>query len=179
MPQDRLRAVCEHAEALKRIASNLGFTYRGESYAAFGENLRLSLCKRRRNIPQKVKDLVLKKHDYRCASPDCGKKLEAVEFNHIIALADSKSNDTDNIQPLSPPCHEEKIRAQRLTTFANAWYSELSADTMNGLIEPRKRQLLVFGDGKTNCIELDVIKCRRWAIERQRSLCQLPASWMT
>ena len=163
-PKIRLKAVCEHAETLNLIATRIGMVYRGESYSAFGENLRLALCKSRRDASKAIKDEVLGRHNHCCA--ECGEELQAVEFDHITAAADGGSNEASNLQPLCPPCHGEKSRAQRLTTFANAWYSELSAEVMDGLVEPPKPQQLVFGDGTKFCLELDVVKCRRWAIEK-------------
>ena len=71
-----------------------------------------------------------------------------------------------NVQALCPPCHAEKSKSERLTTFANAWYSELSQDTMEAFVDAPKPQQLVFGDGTKNCFELDIVRCRRYAIEK-------------
>ncbi len=57
-----------------------------------------------------------------------------------------------------------------MTTFASAWYSELSQDVLEGLLDAPKPQQLVFGDGTKNCLELDVVKCRRYAIEKADGL---------
>ena len=67
-PSIRVTGVCKDAETLNYIASRITmpFEYHGESYAAFGENLRLALCKHRRDMPQKIKDTVLTRQDHRC-----------------------------------------------------------------------------------------------------------------
>ena len=88
------------------------------------------------------------------------------KIDHIQAVADGGGNEPENLQPLCRDCHATRSEAQRLTTFANAWYSELSSETMDALIDADKPQQLVFGDGTTHCLELDVAKCRRWAIEK-------------
>jgi len=166
-PKIRVKPVCQHAQLLQHIAEKLDlgtWVYRGESPAAFGENLRLALSKHRRDIPKAVKEVVLNRHNRCCA--ECGTQAGVVEIDHITAVADGGSNEPENLQPLCRDCHATRSEAQRLTTFANAWYSELSSETMEALIEAHKPQQLVFGDGKTHCLELDVVKCRRWAIEK-------------
>ncbi len=144
------------------------FEYHGESYAAFGENLRLALCRHRRDIPQKIKDIVFARQDHRCTL--CCEVLEKVEYDHKMPLADGGGHSEDNIQALCPPCHADKSRGERLTTFANAWYSGLSQDVLEGLLDAPKPQQLVFGDGTKDCLELDVVKCRRYAIEKADGL---------
>ncbi len=126
-PSIRVTRVCKDAETLNYIASRIQtmpFEYHGESYAAFGENLRLALCKHHRDISQNIKDIVLARQDHRCTL--CCEVLEKVEYNHRMPLADGGGHGEDNIQALCPPCHANKSRGERLTTFANAWYSELS-----------------------------------------------------
>jgi hypothetical protein len=100
----------------------------------------------------------------------CCEALEKVEYDHKMPLADGGGHGEDNIQALCPPCHADKSRGERLTTFANAWYSELSQDVLEGLLDAPKPQQLVFGDGTKNCMELDVVKCRRYAIEKADGL---------
>ena len=88
-------------------------------------------------------------------------------FDHIRPLAQGGSDGPDNIQALcATPCHSDKSKAEHLTFFASAFYSELSTDVLEGLLDAPKPQQLVFGDGALGCLELDVIKCRRWAIEK-------------
>ena len=41
---------------------------------------------------------------------------------------------------------------------------------MEGLVNANKPQQLVFGNGVQNCLELDVVKCRRYAIEKAECL---------
>lgn len=169
-PHIRLKGVCEHAQLLNEIAENSGLSslvYRGEGLAAFGENLRLALCKHRRNVDSRMREYILKKQSHACA--ECGKPLEAVEFDHIQALADGGGHGQDNLRAICPPCHLEKTKAERLTTYDNAWYSVMQADTLDGLQDATKPQMLVCGDGKANCLELDIRKCRRWAVEKAES----------
>jgi hypothetical protein len=166
-PKIRVKPVCEHAHLMQLIAEKLGlgkWKYRGESYAAFGENLRLALSKQRRDIPASTRQKVIAKYKGCCAA--CGEESSTLELDHITAVADGGGNEPENLQPLCGACHATRSEAQRLTTFANAWYSELSAETLDALLEADKPQQLVFGDGTTHCLELDVAKCRRWAIEK-------------
>ena len=168
-PIIRIKAVCEHAQLLDTIAeySELSsLVYRGEGMASFGEHLRLALCKHRRDVPSWMKERILKKQDNTCA--ECGKPLEAVEFDHIQALADGGGHGQDNLRGICPPCHLEKTKAERLTTYDNAWYSVMQADTLDAM-QATKIQQLVCGDGKANCLELDIRKCRRWAVEKAES----------
>lgn len=90
-----------------------------------------------------------------------------MEFDHKTPLADGGGNGEENVQALCPPCHAEKSRSERLTSFGNAGYSELSQDVMEGLVAANKPQQLVFGNGTQNCLELDVVKCRRYAVEKR------------
>ena len=171
-PAIQLRQAGKDRDILARIAKSLPaamkFEYRGEGQAAFGENLRLALCKHRRDPSQHIKTTVLKRQDGKCAR--CKDALESIEFDHKIPLADGGGFGEDNIQALCPPCHAEKSNSERLTTFGNAWYSELSQDVLEALVDPPKPQQLVFGNGTQNCIELDIVKCRRYAIEKADAL---------
>ena len=42
----------------------------------------------------------------------------------------------------------------------------MSLGVMEGLVDAPKPQQLVFGDGHPKCLELYVVWCRRWAIEK-------------
>ncbi len=93
-----------------------------------------------------------------------------MEYDHKIALANGGGHGEENIQGLCPPCHEEKSRGERLTTFADAWYSELSQDVLEALLDAPKPQQLVFGDVTQSCHELDIVRCRRYAVEKAERL---------
>ena len=171
-PPIKFCSVGKHCEVLNRLTDQIQktagfdppFQYRGESMAAFGENLRLAVSKHRRCISQPIKDKVLKRQHGCCAI--CRESLEKTEYDHKTPLADGGGHALENVQALCPPCHAEKSRGERLTSFGNAGYSELSQDVMEALLDAPKPQQLVFGNGIENCIELDVVKCRRYAIEK-------------
>ena len=135
-PKIRVRPVCEHAHLMQLIAEKLDlgkWKYRGESYAAFGENLRLALSKHRRDIPASIRDKVIAKYKGCCA--ECGDEGGRLELDHITAVADGGGNEPENLQPLCGACHATRSEAQRLTTFANAWYSELTAECNDALVD--------------------------------------------
>jgi len=147
-PKIRVKSVCEHAHLMQLIAEKLDlgkWRYRGESYAAFGENLRLALSKQRRDIPASTRQKVIARCNGCCAA--CGEASEALELDHITAVADGGGNEPENLQPLCRACHATRSEAQRLTTFANAWYSEMSAETMDALREADSRSSLSLGTG--------------------------------
>ena len=48
-------------------------------------------------------------------------------------------------------------------------YSELNIDVLEGLMDAPKPKQLYFGDKTKNCLELDITKCRRRALERSYS----------
>merc|ERR1711965_1114142 len=62
-PQIRLKEVCEDAWFLNALCerNKWGITYRGESHAAFGENLRIALFKRRQDPSQAMKKTILER----------------------------------------------------------------------------------------------------------------------
>ena len=140
------------------------FVYRGVSYAGFGEQLRLAVARTRYSVAASTRAAILEKQEGTCAI--CAEKAEVLELDHIRAVADGGGNGPDNIQAICLPCHQDRSRAQRLTTFAAGYYSELSTDVCEAILDAPKPQQLVFGDGTKRCIELDVVKCRRWAIEK-------------
>ena len=45
-------------------------------------------------------------------------------------------------------------------------YSELNIGVIGGLMDAPKPRQIYFGDNTKNCLELDITKCRRRAIER-------------
>ena len=71
-----------------------------------------------------------------------------------------------NLNALCSPCHAEKTKAERFSSFKSACYSELSTDVLEAILKAPKPQQLVFGDGEQGCLELDAIRCRRNAIAK-------------
>jgi hypothetical protein len=51
----------------------------------------------------------------------------------------------------------------------SSWHSECSTDVHESLVACGKPLQLVFGDGVDKCLELDVAKCRKWALEKAES----------
>ena len=51
----------------------------------------------------------------------------------------------------------------------SSWHSECSTDVHESLVACGKPLQLVFGDGVDKCLELDIAKCRRWALEKAQS----------
>ena len=45
-------------------------------------------------------------------------------------------------------------------------YIELNIDVLDGLMDAPKPRQIYFGDNTKNCLELDITKCRRRALER-------------
>ncbi len=140
-----------------------GFVYRGASYAGFGEQLRLALARARTDVSASARRAVLERQGDACAL--CGER-GALEMDHVRAVADGGGSDADNLQAVCQTCHRERSRSQRLATFACGFYSELSTDVLEAIVDAPKPQQLVFGDGARGCLELDVKLCRRWAIEK-------------
>jgi hypothetical protein len=141
------------------------FIYRGESLSAWTENLRLLVCKVDREPRTKDEvDKILTKYDHRCAQ--CDDKLATYDLDHIQPLCDGGSDEMDNMQPLCLPCHAEKCSSERRSIYGKTMYSELNIDVQEGLWDAPKPRQLYFGDNTQNCLELDISKCRRRALER-------------
>ena len=128
-PPIKVCRVHKDSEVLDRLTTQIQktmdldspFEYRGETVASFGEKLRLAVSKHRRDISQQTKAKILKRQHDCCAI--CKESLARVEFDHKTPLADGGGNGEENVQALCPPCHAEKSRSERLTSFGNAGYS--------------------------------------------------------
>ena len=143
------------------------FIYRGESLSKWTENLRLLVCKVDREPRTKDElDKILTKYEYRCAN--CDEKLTEYDLDHIKPLCDGGSDDVDNMQPLCLPCHAEKCSNERRSIYGKTMYSELNIDVQEGLWDAPKPRQIYFGDNTKNCLELDITKCRRRALERSK-----------
>lgn len=165
-PKLILKSVPEEAHWLDSIAceSKLGMVYRGETVAAFGENLRLAVMRKRHGFAEQMRNEVLVRQGGECAK--CGEPLTEYELDHIRPKAEGGEDVASNCQALCPACHMDKTRAERLTSYAGAGYSELNTDVLEALLLAPKLLQLQIGDGTKNCFELDAVKCRRWAVEK-------------
>ena len=98
----------------------------------------------------------------------CSEVLTKVEFDHIKPLSCGGSNLASNIQALCVACHRMKT-GEEAGIHRSSWHSERSTDVHESLVADGKPLQLVFGDGVDKCFEMDVAKCRRWALEKAES----------
>ena len=141
--------------------------YKGESLSQWTENLRLLVCKIERTPRTfEERDKVLTKYNYCCAN--CDEKLDTMKYDldHIKPLCDNGEDELENLQPLCLPCHAEKCASERRSIYGKTMYSELNIDVLDGLMDAPKPRQIYFGDNTKNCLELDITKCRRRALER-------------
>jgi len=165
LPRLIFRIVPNTAPMMQHIAKTTKLVvYRGESMGVFGEMMRIAVMKQRFYISDSTKVEILSRQDHSCAK--CLEPCDEVEYDHVQAIADGGADDITNLQALCSPCHAEKTRAERLSSFTSACYSELSTDVLEAILEAPKPQQLCFGDGESGCLELDAIRCRRNAIEK-------------
>ena len=143
------------------------FVYRGESLSQWTENLRLLVCKiERTHRTLEERSKILTKYNYCCAK--CDEKLDEMKYDldHIKPLCDNGEDELENLQPLCLPCHAEKCASERRSIYGKTMYSELNIDVLDGLMDAPKPKQIYFGDNTKNCLELDITKCRRRALER-------------
>jgi hypothetical protein len=169
-----VRDVPEDAEsfsfAAEYIARSLpNFTYRGESLSSFTEKVRIALLRRRTTIDREA---IAREQDFKCAL--CDKRIERYEVDHIQPISDGGTDARGNLRALCLPCHAEVTRDQRLSVLGDGYYSELSQDVLEGFLDAPKPRQLVAGDGTTNCIEIDIKRCRRFVL--QKLLPRLPVA---
>ena len=91
------------------------------------------------------------------------------DLDHITPLCDNGEDVLDNLQPLCLSCHAEKCANERRSIYGKTMYSELNIDVLDGLMDAPKPRQIYFGDNTKTCLELDITKCRRRAIERSYS----------
>ena len=178
-PKIKIKGVPKDAELLNRLSIKItkylainskAFVYRGEALSGWTENLRLLLSKvHRERYTLKQREIVMKKFMHRCAH--CDEELHGQEFelDHKQPLCDGGSGDIENIQPLCLPCHAEKCASERLNMYGKQLYSELNIDVLEGLFDAPRPQQIVFGNGASNGIEIDTVKCRRYALEKSQT----------
>ena len=175
-PTIKIKGVPKDAELLNRLSIKItkdlainrnAFVYRGEALSAWTENLRLLLSKvNRHRCTSTEVATIMKRFLHRCAHCDEELHGQAFEIDHKQPLCDGGSNDIANLQPLCLPCHASKCSEERLNVYGKTLYSELNIDVLEGLFDaPRPRQI-VFGNGRPACLEIDTIKCRRYALEK-------------
>jgi len=158
-PRLFLKRVPAEADILDHIAKKMSMVYRGESMAAFAENLRLFSMKRRRGIPDEILATMRSQNCAECDEP-------ATEVDHILPISEGGTNDIGNLQALCETCHAAKTRNERMSNYASAGYSEMSTDILDAFVASPKPTQLVFGDGKMGCLEMDGVNCRRWAVQK-------------
>jgi len=112
------------------------------------------------------KQAVLKRQKYQCAI--CHEADIPLEFDHIIPVAAGGDNGIENVQALCRADHLAKTEQKR-HTHERAWYSHYNRDTLEGLVDAPIPRQLVFGNG-IPAIELDVVACKRWAIQKAERL---------
>jgi hypothetical protein len=95
----------------------------------------------------------------------CSDILINPEFDHIKPLSCGGSNVASNIQALCIACHKLKTGEEQ-GIHRSSWHSECSTDVHEALIQCAKTSQLVWGDSTDGCVELDIVKCRRWALEK-------------
>jgi len=98
----------------------------------------------------------------------CSEVLTKMEFDHIKPLSCGGSNLVSNIQALCVACHKMKTGEEE-GIHRSSWHSECSTDVHESLVACGRPLQLVFGDGVDKCLELDIAKCRRWALEKAQS----------
>ena len=91
------------------------------------------------------------------------------DLDHITPLCDGGDDELENLQPLCLPCHAEKCASERRSIYGKTLYSELNIDVLEGLLDAPKPRQIYFGDNTKNCLELDITKCRRRALEKSCS----------
>lgn len=144
------------------------FVYRGETLSAWTETLRLLVCKiDREHRSHDELEKILSKYDHCCAM--CDEKLEGYDLDHIQALCDGGDDEIDNLQPLCLPCHAEKCAAERRSIYGKTMYSELNIDVLEALLDAPKPKQLYFGENVKNCLEIDIVRCRRTALVNSTS----------
>ena len=183
-PRIKIKGVPKDAELLNRMSisitqqcfiSEKAFIYRGESLSAWTEKLRLLVSKvQRKCFTPEERTTILKKFFHSCAVCDERLKDHEYELDHKQPLCDGGSGDVENMQPLCLSCHAEKCATERLNIYGKTLYSELNIDTLEGLFDAPKPKQIYFGDGTSNCLEVDIIKCRRFALEK--STCDFPVA---
>jgi hypothetical protein len=178
MPKIKVKGVPQNCDLLNSMSrfitkhlgmNQKGFVYRGESLSAWTENLRLLVCKLDREpLTRDELDQILTRYNHCCAR--CNETLKATyDIDHIQPLCDGGSDDLDNLQPLCLPCHAEKCSAERRSIYGKTMYSELNIDVLEGLLDAPKPKQIYFGANVKNCLEVDIIKCRRSVLERSIS----------
>jgi len=95
----------------------------------------------------------------------CLERLINPEFDHIQPFSCGGSNLESNIQALCIACHKLKTGEEQ-GFHRSSWFSELSTDLLEAFVEAGNPLQLVYGDGTAGCLELDIVKCRRWAVEK-------------
>ena len=175
-PKIKIKGVPKDAELLNRMSISItrqcsidgrAFIYKGETLSAWMEKLRLLVSKvQRQRFTPEERTIILKKSFYRCAICDEELKDNKYELDHRQPICDGGQDDVENMQPCCLPCHAEKCASERLNIYGKHLYSELNIDTLEGLFDAPKPKQIYFGDGTTNCLEVDIIKCRRFALEK-------------
>jgi hypothetical protein len=165
LPRIMFRILPPSCHVMQHIAKTTKLVvYRGDSIGAFGEAMRIATMKQRFHINDAIKAAILARQEDSCAK--CHEPLDDdKEYDHIQPLADGGTDDIANLNALCSPCHAEKTKAERLSSFKDACYSELSADNLEAFVAAPRPQQLVFGDGEEGCLELDSIRSRRNAVE--------------
>ena len=95
-----MKTVPSDARILCAIASKTGFVYRGESKAAFGENLRIATLRSRVTPSSDVRAKVLERQGGACAKCDETFLQATFVFDHIRQRADGGTDDVVNLQYL-------------------------------------------------------------------------------
>ena len=83
-----------------------------------------------------------------------------------MALLHGGADELKNLQILCIGCHGEKSEMERLGgIYRKSLYFELSREVLELFKSAPKPRQLVWGDGTNDCVQIDVVACRRSALE--------------
>jgi hypothetical protein len=100
--------------------------------------------KKRKTIPQAIRDAVLTEAGYRCAVPTCHTTL-AVDLHHMIEVKKGGDNTVENLIALCPTCHAlyhrgsipQKAIVQWKQRIVALYYGHPPKQSTNGFIRPK------------------------------------------
>ena len=149
------------------VANLVGLVYRGSSIAKFGDDLR-AVCYQRAPISEAEQRIVMERQQYTCAL--CSDTAPFFQFDHIVPISAGGASHLDNYQALCVADNRLKCEQER-HTHGSAWNSRLSrGGVIKAILDAPAPRQLVYGDGKENALELGVVSCRSFALQKAARL---------
>ena len=175
VPSDfrELQAICEAAG--QEFGSDEVLVYRGQSRVQIADRLRQLYMKpaRRCSIDPAVVDRLYDQCRGNCEI--CGYAVERrqpgaitdFQVDHVTPLCEGGVDDVSNLQILCNDCHATKTVDERERYIhASPLESRMNRDLLEGFLAAPKPQQLVWGDGADNCLQVDAIRCRTYALTK-------------